>query len=613
LNQGTATAVDTPAGISINSPSAGGDNIIGLLRAAPATPYHLRFLIAMSGFFTNFRIAGIGWQDPVSGKILGLEVGNIGVRYMRYNNPNSSGGPITTDGLINNPTWLHLLNDGTNYSIGLSYDGEHPYFYDTNVFSASFLGSGAAFANIIFYTNMIGGAATGTMLAAPDLVASTADVPVTLDNLTDVTAPTPTVGQSLVWNGTAWVNSNVSSAAGYTTWSTTDRDTGLALSSGYLTVSGQSQTVASGVRGNRSATTGKLYFEMLPNAGGTASAFGLADASAARNDGGGTVHCVAVQVTNGNIWFNNAHTISLGAVVGKVVGCAVDATNPASVKVWFKNITDGGNWNGTGGADPATGTGGFTLTGISVPLYPYAVIQGSSADNVTANFGTGAFLGAIPSSFAPYGAFNVPSGLYSQVLSTTPTQANTGLLSWLNQPAGSTVTNNAVGLTVFKPAQANPDLALVSMTPPATPYSYTALVTATTPIIPPTGSGHYGGLTFGFSDGTKTIGHQFNYSTVSSTPGWGLSITTYSALNNYGSSSPTGFMFPMHAPMWVRIRDDGTNINFLWSTDGVNFVSYYSQARTSYISAVSYIVFGAFDYTVTIDVYATLLSLTRGN
>lgn len=62
---------------------------------------------------------------------------------------------------------------------------------------------------------------------------------------------------------------------------------------------------------------------------------------------------------------------------------------------------NGGNWNGSGTANPATNTGGLNIASIAHGgMYPYCAM-GASGDNVTFNFdGVGtAFTGTVPSGF----------------------------------------------------------------------------------------------------------------------------------------------------------------------------------------------------------------------
>ena len=103
----------------------------------------------------------------------------------------------------------------------------------------------------------------------------------------------------------------------------------------------------------------------------------------------------------GGIWANNADTgDTLGALaVGDVIGVAVDLN--ADI-IWFRK-SPSGNWNGQAGDNPATGTGGNSISnysGTSVsPSVGFTATGANGAENVTANFGDSAFVGSVPSGF----------------------------------------------------------------------------------------------------------------------------------------------------------------------------------------------------------------------
>ena len=65
------------------------------------------------------------------------------------------------------------------------------------------------------------------------------------------------------------------------------------------------------------------------------------------------------------------------------------------------------------------------------------------------------------------------------------------------------------------------------------------------------------------------------------------SSTTYNSYYYQNNAVPIvgGLIF-------MRMQDDGTNLNFYFSTDGVNYALYGSKPRTDYLSAPTYAVFG---------------------
>lgn len=86
-------------------------------------------------------------------------------------------------------------------------------------------------------------------------------------------------------------------------------------------------------------------------------------------------------------------TWAAGLTAGAVYDTAVDFAN---ARIWFRK--NGGNWNNSGTADPATNTGGLDTSAITGTLYA-AVTVFSNGDQFTANFGASAWTYAPPSGF----------------------------------------------------------------------------------------------------------------------------------------------------------------------------------------------------------------------
>lgn len=83
-----------------------------------------------------------------------------------------------------------------------------------------------------------------------------------------------------------------------------------------------------------------------------------------------------------------------------VIDEALDFTDG---EVWYK-VLPSGNWNNNPSADPATNTGGFSLSNIICPCNP-AVSMHSASDSVAINNGSTAFSGTLPSGFTGYANF----------------------------------------------------------------------------------------------------------------------------------------------------------------------------------------------------------------
>ena len=92
--------------------------------------------------------------------------------------------------------------------------------------------------------------------------------------------------------------------------------------------------------------------------------------------------------------------IDLGAaVVNDVIGVSIDMDNAL---VWFRR--NGGNWNNSGTANPATGVGGvqYSLRSGYAPYVSFAA-GSNSTDVMKSNFGQTSFVGTPPSGFGSSG------------------------------------------------------------------------------------------------------------------------------------------------------------------------------------------------------------------
>jgi hypothetical protein len=159
-------------------------------------------------------------------------------------------------------------------------------------------------------------------------------------------------------------------------------------------------------------------------------------------------------------------------------------------------------------------------------------------------------------------------GLWSQVLSTTPTTSTTLLANTLSSGgSGATISNMATGVYINNPGGY---VAAYTTAVPATPYSIVALVV-----------GNNGTPALGWSDGTKV---HCIYSTTSN-----ITVQRYSNVNT-GSTIDAAVGNSANLRMqWYKIRDDGTNVTFYYSNDGVNFISAYTIAKSSgYLGSSGY-------------------------
>lgn len=92
-----------------------------------------------------------------------------------------------------------------------------------------------------------------------------------------------------------------------------------------------------------------------------------------------------------------------------------------------------------------------------------------------------------------------------------------------------------------------------------------------------------------------------------------LYVNSYSTVSAFNASHFIGGSSVITFREWFRIADDGTNVSFQWSADGVNFQTFYSVAKASgYLGSSGYsnLCFGINPYAAAVK--GTLLSYTEG-
>jgi hypothetical protein len=221
------------------------------------------------------------------------------------------------------------------------------------------------------------------------------------------------------------------------------------------------------------------------------------------------------------------------------------------------------------GTDWETGKGTYTAAGTTW-----------SRDTVYASSNAGAKINLTGTStiFVDYTAFRANrNGLYSQVMSATPTSAGTGLTTWLNQ-GGATVNDRATGITISAPSNAGDALRGRTMAVPgATPYSFKALIGVDPDV---SAASNYTVVGLGWYDGSAKL-HiiNLNYDT---TLGFKVQVARWTNVTTFSASDVAPRFFAAN-PGWVRIRDDGTTVYFQTSVSGDDndFTTLYSVAKAS--------------------------------
>lgn len=144
VNQGTASATDTTVGLQIVNPTTGADdNIRGLAKPVPATPYTLTALLELASINGNYPSALLGWADSASTKTHIVTLCGDGrsgfISPTTYSSWTLSGAPqFTRDG---RRCWLQLSDDGTTITVRWSFSGVYWYTLFSGAKASSHLGA----------------------------------------------------------------------------------------------------------------------------------------------------------------------------------------------------------------------------------------------------------------------------------------------------------------------------------------------------------------------------------------------------------------------------------------------------------------------------------------
>lgn len=184
------------------------------------------------------------------------------------------------------------------------------------------------------------------------------------------------------------------------TWNPADKGVAVSLSNGNLSAQGTSASGTIAVRATSSRSSGKYYFEVTITGTVQNAGPGIALATANVINSAGFVGEGLAALSTGNVFINSGTlqgTVGTYAV-NDVCCVAVDLTNQ---KIHFRK--NGGNWNNNAAHDPATNTGGFSISFISSnPVYPLALFAATTLSILTANFGATAFAQTPPSGFSAW-------------------------------------------------------------------------------------------------------------------------------------------------------------------------------------------------------------------
>jgi hypothetical protein len=171
-------------------------------------------------------------------------------------------------------------------------------------------------------------------------------------------------------------------------------------------------------------------------------------------------------------------------------------------------------------------------------------------------------------------------GIQDRIIWPTFTPPVDSTFSWINQLTGSTTTQNATGVNgiyYFVPGQSGgQNMVIRYIAAPSTPYHIEGLFL---PAI--AGKDDLGfGMVFIESSSGKLVSFFFQTSSGQAQ----MSIYKHSSATAVAAAY-SGFPILMNAwPNWLRVGDNGTNLTFDLSPDGVNWWNVYTVSRTDYLS-----------------------------
>lgn len=170
--------------------------------------------------------------------------------------------------------------------------------------------------------------------------------------------------------------------ARFSTWDPANKGADLTLSNGNLTVTSSGLHPES-VRATTSLSTGVRVVRHVYNSGTTIfpgfvnSTFSIISTVTVI---GSEANGVAYSASNGIVSYNGATLATLAtAAPGDLIDVAIDMANKA---IWVR--INSGNWNGSGTANPATNTGGLSISAMTGPFFPAVTMpaQGGRTDTV---------------------------------------------------------------------------------------------------------------------------------------------------------------------------------------------------------------------------------------
>lgn len=166
--------------------------------------------------------------------------------------------------------------------------------------------------------------------------------------------------------------------------------------------------------------------------------------------------------------------------------------------------------------------------------------------------------------------------------------------TWDNQGGGTLDTTNGYPYAVFPNAGAT-STRMLYRSAPSTPYTITVLLSHDFGgLVGPTGSECGWQVGFGDSSGKYVV-----ILGQLSSSAWKVGTQKWSSSSSYnsqyvGASITPTVEFMLKNPIWLQIKDDGTNLTFNTSLDGQHWNQFDQRSRTDFLTSPSRVTFGAY-------------------
>ncbi|MDE2106852.1 MAG: hypothetical protein KGL39_57080, partial [Patescibacteria group bacterium] len=196
-------------------------------------------------------------------------------------------------------------------------------------------------------------------------------------------------------------------------------------------------------------------------------------------------------------------------------------------------------------------------------------------------------------------------GLFQPLISV-PTISSLNMPTGLNQQASFSITNNSAGVSLADTVStgATDHIEGVLGTYPGTAFTATGLFSV--PQI------YANFIQFGVLAAQSTSGKLTTWMAIDSS-GWKVEVANYTGVNTNPASTSATCTMLLSPYIWLQYKDDGTNLYFNISSDGINFQQCYTVAKSSAYLAGNFNYFGIFIAPEGVVFGTNLLSWTVTN